>query len=49
MFQKRMSILEEIKRKINELKNEILSKLEKLESAEMNYERKLNTYKEKNK
>ena len=41
--------LDREKRKINELKNEILSKLEKLESAEMNYERKLNTYKEKNK
>lgn len=41
--------LDREKRKINELKNEILSKLEKLESAEINYERKLNTYKEKNK
>lgn len=40
--------LDREKRKINELKSEILSKIATLEDAEMCYERKLNNYKEKN-
>ena len=40
--------LDREKRKINELKSEILSKIIKLEDAEINYKRNLNNYKKEN-
>ena len=40
--------LDREKRKINELKSEILSKIIKLEDAEINYTRNLNNYKKEN-